>query len=78
MNIYGKVLIGLGCGIAAGTVLGILFAPGKGSETMRKISEGASDFSGRMKKMKDSFAGKVKVAGDGMRRKSGVEEVSMS
>lgn len=33
----GKVVLGMLAGLAAGAVLGILFAPEKGSKTRRKI-----------------------------------------
>jgi gas vesicle protein len=39
MNNTGKILTGIAAGAAAGVVLGVLFAPDKGSETRRKISE---------------------------------------
>ena len=39
MNTSGKILAAVAAGIAAGAVLGILFAPDKGSETRRKINE---------------------------------------
>jgi gas vesicle protein len=44
MNSNGKILAALAGGFAAGVVLGILFAPDKGSETRRKISEGGKKF----------------------------------
>ena len=39
----GKVFLGVLAGLAAGAVLGILFAPEKGSKTRRKIVGGAKD-----------------------------------
>ena len=40
MNDNGKFLMGLAAGLGLGTVLGLLIAPEKGSETYRKV-EGA-------------------------------------
>ena len=48
-----KILIALGAGIAIGGVLGVLFAPDKGSETRHKIAEGS-------KKLVDNFNKKIK------------------
>lgn len=40
MNDNGKFLLGLAAGIGVGTILGLLIAPDKGTETYKKI-EGA-------------------------------------
>lgn len=48
-----KILVALGAGMAIGGLLGVLFAPDKGSVTRHKIAEGT-------KKMTDKFKAKVK------------------
>lgn len=45
----GKVILGVLVGMAAGAVLGILFAPDKGSETRRKIAEAGEDYADAVK-----------------------------
>lgn len=51
MKSSGKILAAVAAGIAAGAILGILFAPDKGSETRRKISEKGKRFSDDAKDM---------------------------
>jgi gas vesicle protein len=48
----GKVVLSVLAGIAAGAVLGVLFAPDKGSETRKNISKKGSD---AMDDIKDKY-----------------------
>lgn len=45
----GKLVSGLLAGLAVGSILGILFAPEKGSETRNKISDKRNEFMGNLK-----------------------------
>jgi gas vesicle protein len=49
-----KILIAVGAGVVIGGVLGILFAPDKGTETRHKIAEAP-------KKLADTFKSKMKI-----------------
>ena len=49
MTTTGKILTAFTVGAAAGVVLGILFAPAKGSETRQKISDQGKKFSDSIK-----------------------------
>ena len=49
-----KILIALGAGVAIGGLLGILFAPAKGSDTRKKISDSG-------KKLADKFNSRIKA-----------------
>lgn len=51
----GKVLLGLLAGIAAGAILGVLFAPDKGIETRKKISKKSKDLVDEVKTKYDDF-----------------------
>ena len=60
----GKVLASVLAGAAAGAILGILFAPDKGTETRRKIAEKGADLA-------DSVKGKVSEYSDAISEKYG-------
>ena len=49
-----KILIALGAGVAIGGLLGVLFAPAKGSDTRKKISDGS-------KKLVERFNSQIKA-----------------
>ncbi|MNJ97262.1 YtxH domain-containing protein [Pedobacter hiemivivus] len=49
MNDNSKVLVGLLVGLAAGTALGLLFAPEKGSETRDRLSQSLKDLGDSIK-----------------------------
>jgi len=45
----GKVLLGVLAGVAAGALMGILFAPEKGSKTRKKIMRKGQDYADELK-----------------------------
>ncbi len=64
-----KILIALGAGLAIGGLLGILFAPNKGSETRKKIVEAEKKLADQIK---DAVTrSKIKISGmkEGMKER---------
>ena len=59
----GKVLLGVLAGLAAGAVLGILFAPDKGKKTRSKLIGGAKDLA-------DDLTKKIKNEANALRNKA--------
>jgi gas vesicle protein len=52
----GKIAIGVLAGVAVGAILGILFAPDKGSETRKKLTRRGSDLVDELKDKVDSLS----------------------
>ncbi|MEN9570795.1 MAG: hypothetical protein RL172_2026, partial [Bacteroidota bacterium] len=45
----GKIITGIVAGLAAGAILGVLFAPDKGCDTRKKIARKGSDLKNSIK-----------------------------
>ncbi|MFT3682453.1 MAG: YtxH domain-containing protein [Ferruginibacter sp.] len=58
-----KVVLGIVAGAAAGALLGILFAPDKGSKTRKKIAGKAGDVSDSLKNSFNEFVDELKALG---------------
>ena len=60
MNTTAKIIAATLAGVATGLALGVLFAPDKGSETRRKISDGYTDLSDTLKDKISDLVGAAK------------------
>jgi gas vesicle protein len=67
----GKVLLGLLAGVAAGALLGILFAPDKGWNTRKRIAKKGEDYADALRDKLDEFIDDITVKVDEVK-----EEVS--
>jgi gas vesicle protein len=68
MSTVDKLLIG----VAAGAILGVLYAPGKGSETRRKLACAGRDLRDRFNNLKDTISDKI----DNMKGQEEIDGIS--
>lgn len=54
-----KVILAVLGGVAAGAILGILFAPEKGDKTRRKIMNKSNDYADELKNKLDTLLGTI-------------------
>ena len=54
-----NVTLGMIAGLAVGTVLGILFAPAKGTETRKKIADKSTDLKDKIKDSSHKLTDKI-------------------
>jgi gas vesicle protein len=66
----GKIFLGVLAGMAAGALLGILFAPDKGSETRRKIVEKGEDYVDDVKQKFNGLVDELSKKMDGVHAKA--------
>jgi gas vesicle protein len=69
MNNGGKVFTALMVGAAVGAVLGVLFAPDKGSETRKKLNEEGKKMSDAIKNKYNQMREKMNAVKDDMEQK---------
>ena len=65
-----NVVLGLVAGIAAGALLGILFAPHKGSKTREKIMSKGEEYAYELKDKFDGFVDSVNDKFDMLQKKA--------
>lgn len=70
----GKILLGVLAGVAAGALLGILYAPDKGYETRKKIAKKSKDYADGVTEKLNDFMEEVTEKYDSVIKK--VKEVT--
>jgi gas vesicle protein len=66
----GKVLLGVLAGLAAGALLGVLFAPDKGTVTRKKIIKKSEDYAEGLKAKLDEFIDDINKKGEEVKKEA--------
>lgn len=74
MNNNAKILAALGAGLAAGAILGVLFAPDKGTETRNKINQQGQKLANAVKEKINKGKEKLNTLKGGLDEKIGITE----
>lgn len=72
MNTLAKIAIAAGAGLVAGGVLGVLFAPDKGENTRKKITDSGKKLTDNVKEKMSSLKVNIRSKADAV--KEGMEE----
>mgnify|MGYP002654263182 CR=1 FL=1 len=67
MNTIGKIAIAAAAGIAAGAVMGVLFAPDKGENTRKKIVDSGKKLSDTVKNKVDGLKVNIRSKAEAMK-----------
>ena len=85
MNNTAKLLATLAAGVAVGAAIGVLFAPEKGSETRKKVSDEGKklaqtlrDKFNRVKERSEEMASNIQQSIDELEQKAGVMKEKMN
>lgn len=74
MNNNAKILAALGAGLAAGAILGVLFAPDKGTETRNKINQQGQKLANAVKEKINKGKEKLNTLKGDLDEKIGITE----
>lgn len=74
MNNNAKILAALGAGLAAGAILGVLFAPDKGKETRNKINQQGQKLANAVKEKINKGKEKLNTLKGDLDEKIGISE----
>lgn len=71
----GKILLGVLAGVAAGAIIGILFAPDKGSVTRKKITRKSDEYVDALKDKFDEYMDTISEKIDDLKDEDYAEEI---